>query len=90
MSVETDEDDARFAWQPGSLHLVEPGTGPSLAELRRRYDVAHAEPLAVGYRDRSDDPAQRCARCVKFAPPGACVAVRGPIDPAGWCRQFAP
>jgi hypothetical protein len=46
------------------------------------------------YRDRSEDPARTCSGCQQFKPHGedacgACVVVRGPINPRGQCAKWA-
>jgi hypothetical protein len=54
-------------------------------ELRKR---------ALGYTDQSPDSERSCSRCQQFKPKGekacgACVVVRGPINPRGRCRKWA-
>jgi hypothetical protein len=58
---------------------------PADLELRTR---------TLAYVDKSPDPKQACASCQQFKPRGAdkcgaCVVLRGPIDPRGRCRKWA-
>jgi hypothetical protein len=51
---------------------------------------------ALAYLDTSADPTKACSRCQQFVPAasgggcGTCKVVRGPINPAGSCKSFAP
>ena len=44
---------------------------------------------AVQYQDQPKD-GLKCAMCVNFQPPNACVIVAGKISPEGWCLSYAP
>ena len=59
----------------------------SAADLQLRVDT-------LRYTDESPDPKQHCAGCQQFKPRGdgacgACVVVRGPINPQGRCKRYA-
>ncbi len=58
---------------------------PADVELRER---------TLGYVDRSPDVKRTCSGCQQFKPHGektcgACVVVRGPVNPAGRCQKWA-
>jgi hypothetical protein len=47
------------------------------------------------YVDKSADPAKMCAGCKLFKPAGenqcgGCTLVKGPINPKGVCKSWAP
>jgi hypothetical protein len=49
----------------------------------------------LNYQDKSTDPNRECDKCLQFLPPdhpgcGACKVVKGPINPRGSCKSFAP
>jgi hypothetical protein len=49
----------------------------------------------LGYVDMSMEPGKSCSGCQQFLPDpangcGACKVLRGPINPAGDCKSFAP
>jgi len=50
---------------------------------------------SLGYVDNSTEPGKACSGCLQFLPAtpdacGACKVVKGPINPAGYCKSFAP
>ena len=50
---------------------------------------------SLAYVDASVQPGKMCANCLQFLPStpnacGACKVVKGPINPSGYCRSFAP
>ena len=64
-------------------------------------DTAGLEPgdiatrTGLGYVDKSTEAGKNCAGCIQFVPAapdacGGCKAVKGPINPAGYCKAFAP
>lgn len=47
----------------------------------------------LAYVDRSIDPLKTCLGCQHFVPAapdtcGSCKVVKGPINPAGYCKSF--
>jgi hypothetical protein len=49
----------------------------------------------LGYVDVSMEPGKSCSGCQQFLPGagggcGTCKILRGPINPAGDCKSFAP
>lgn len=49
----------------------------------------------LGYVDVSMEPGKSCSGCQQFLPGpaeacGACKVLRGPINPTGDCKSFAP
>jgi hypothetical protein len=47
------------------------------------------------YVDKSPDPTKKCSACALYKPAapntcGACSLVKGPINPDGSCKSFAP
>jgi hypothetical protein len=63
-------------------------------------DVSDLQPAEArtrdenAYRQHSDKDDQFCLGCLNYVPPtvdtscGTCKTVRGPINPAGWCKQW--
>ncbi|MFO0675307.1 MAG: high-potential iron-sulfur protein [Polyangiaceae bacterium] len=56
-------------------------------------DDANARKLLV-YVDKSPEPAKSCANCALYKPGapdacGGCAALKGPINPAGYCKSWA-
>jgi hypothetical protein len=50
---------------------------------------------SLGYVDTSTEAGKTCVTCQQYLPaaPGACGAckvVKGPINPGGYCKSFAP
>jgi hypothetical protein len=48
---------------------------------------------SLAYIDVSDQPGKQCSGCQQFIPPapntcGTCKIVKGPINPAGYCKSF--
>ncbi len=64
-------------------------SGLSPDELKMRNETA-------AYVDSAPDPSKRCDVCVQWVPGasptacGGCKVVKGPINPQGWCKLFAP
>jgi hypothetical protein len=57
-------------------------------------DVAMRQQTAV-YVEAAPDPAKKCSLCVQYVPAGpnacgGCKVVKGPINPEGSCKLFAP
>jgi len=50
--------------------------------------------MTLAYVDQSTQPGKFCSNCQQFLPPpepgicGACKVVKGPINPAGYCKSF--
>jgi hypothetical protein len=49
----------------------------------------------LAYVDKSPDPNKTCVKCQLYKPAaegscGACTVLKGPINPAGSCKSFAP
>ncbi len=49
----------------------------------------------LGYTDNSSQPGKDCVRCQQFVDGlggacGTCKVLRGPINPSGYCKSFAP
>jgi len=50
--------------------------------------------MTLAYVDQSTEPGKFCSNCQQFLPPpapgscGACKIVKGPINPAGYCKSF--
>jgi hypothetical protein len=48
----------------------------------------------LAYADKSAEPAKTCAKCQLFKPAGdgcgTCTVIKGPINPGGSCKSFAP
>ena len=62
-------------------------TGLSSADVQVR--------IALGYVDVSMEPGKACAGCQQYLPGptdacGGCKVLRGSINPAGYCKSFAP
>jgi hypothetical protein len=63
-------------------------TGLAAADLQAR--------TALAYEDASTDPTKTCTKCLQYnaAPAegscGTCKVVKGPINPNGSCKAFAP
>jgi hypothetical protein len=59
-------------------------------------DAQLRQSAAVAYADLALDPSKPCERCLQFIPApsaalcGACKVVKGPINPKGGCKLFAP
>jgi hypothetical protein len=50
---------------------------------------------SLGYEDTSTQPGKQCSGCVQFIPGpqgacGTCKVIKGPINPGGYCKSFAP
>jgi hypothetical protein len=50
---------------------------------------------SLGYVDSSVEPGKSCTKCLQFVPAapdacGTCKVVKGPINPNGYCKSFAP
>jgi hypothetical protein len=50
---------------------------------------------SLAYVDVSTEPGKSCSGCLQFIPAtpdvcGACKVVKGPINPAGYCKSFSP
>jgi hypothetical protein len=50
---------------------------------------------SLAYVDVSTEPGKTCSGCLQFLPAspdacGACKVVKGPINPSGYCKSFAP
>jgi len=50
--------------------------------------------VALAYVDVSVEPGKACAQCQQFLPGpagacGSCRVLKGPINPAGYCKSFA-
>jgi hypothetical protein len=50
--------------------------------------------VALAYVDQSTMPGKDCDKCQQFLPGpanacGGCKVLRGPINPAGYCKSFA-
>jgi hypothetical protein len=50
---------------------------------------------SLAYVDVSTEPGKMCSGCLQFIPAspdacGACKVVKGPINPAGYCKSFSP
>ena len=63
-------------------------TGISPADLAIRQQTA-------AYVEVATDAAKKCSACVQYQPAGpdacgACKVVKGPINPEGGCKLFAP
>lgn len=63
-------------------------TGLSPEDVRARQDVA-------AYTEAAPDPTKKCSACAQWiaaAPDacGGCKVVKGPINPEGSCKLFAP
>jgi hypothetical protein len=68
------------------LACTEPGT-LSAADAQVR--------VSLFYVDVAPDPTKMCVSCQQFLPGpqdacGTCKVLRGSINPAGYCRAFAP
>ncbi|MFI5300283.1 MAG: high-potential iron-sulfur protein [Polyangiales bacterium] len=77
-----------FKAKPAALSCTDTaGLGP---------DDVKARTEALGYVDKAPDATKKCGGCVQYvAPPaaggcGTCKLVKGPINPDGWCKVFAP
>jgi High potential iron-sulfur protein len=49
----------------------------------------------LAYLDAATDPSKKCSACQLFKPGqdgqcGACTVLKGPINPNGGCKSFAP
>jgi len=50
---------------------------------------------ALAYADVSTEPGKSCLTCQQFVAPaapgtcGSCKVLKGPINPAGYCKSFA-
>jgi hypothetical protein len=50
---------------------------------------------SLAYQDKSPEPGKSCTGCQQFIPAapdacGTCKVLKGPINPAGYCKSFAP
>ncbi len=48
---------------------------------------------SLAYVDRSTEPGKMCSNCQQFIPAapnacGTCKVVKGPINPAGYCKSY--
>jgi hypothetical protein len=57
-------------------------------------DEMAARMNTLAYTEKSTDPLKVCSKCQLFKPAaegcGACTVLKGPINPAGSCKSFAP
>jgi hypothetical protein len=49
---------------------------------------------SLAYADKSPEPGKSCTGCQQFIPAapdtcGSCKVLKGPINPAGYCKSFA-
>lgn len=63
-----------------------------LERTRASQDKQKTPQSSVGYTPHAKMPSQRCEVCAKFIQAKfggpACVGVKSPISPSGWCRRF--
>jgi hypothetical protein len=50
--------------------------------------------VSLGYVDQTTMPGKDCTKCQQYLPGpenacGGCKVLRGPINPAGYCKSFA-
>ena len=50
--------------------------------------------ISLAYADQSTMPGKDCSKCQQYLPGpenacGGCKVLRGPINPAGYCKSFA-
>lgn len=80
----------------GDLARLRASLDPDLVcdDVARLWPAELATRTTNAYVDRSTKPDQFCLICQNFQPPadlhrcGACVTVKGPISPAGWCKSW--
>lgn len=58
-------------------------------------DLALRNSAAVTYLDLAAESAKTCSKCAQFLPAapdacGTCKVIKGPINPNGGCKLFAP
>ena len=58
-------------------------------------DEVAARVNTLAYVDKSPYPDKLCSGCLQYQPAmqgqcGSCKVVKGPINPAGYCKSFAP
>ncbi|GAA4320100.1 hypothetical protein GCM10023143_34040 [Compostibacter hankyongensis] len=84
-SPDKEKTDKKPAGNSGSCDDL---TGVSPEEVKKRQ--------TFGYVKESTVPGSHCGNCGLFIPPaegascGGCLLFKGPIDPAGYCTQYAP
>jgi hypothetical protein len=71
--------------KPAALACVDT-TGLSATDMQVR--------TALVYVDKSTEAGKTCLGCLQYVPPpaagscGTCKIVKGPINPAGYCKSF--
>jgi hypothetical protein len=69
--------------------------GPSCSDTSGLAAADVGVRTALAYSEVSMEPGKSCSICQQFLPGapnacGTCKVVRGPINPAGSCKAFAP
>jgi hypothetical protein len=69
--------------------------GPSCSDTTSLSAADAQVRTSLAYVDNSLDPAKICSNCQQFLPAapdtcGACKVLKGPINPKGNCKSFAP
>ena len=72
------------------------GNGLDCSDVSGLWPAEVATRIENQYRQDSEYPDRFCLNCLNFVPApqprscATCKTVRGPIHPAGWCRQWTP